>query len=152
MFVSLSDTPVALTGFDEGCALLTAIRSSFAGWYDIHECQFDLHASYGRGASAHLEWREPPTTFADALIVAPLRPFTTDVQFELRRPPTVFPIPVLILQRWTSAKHILDVGNITVASEAPVKHVAWRHASHPRALKLASSFLKEFGLPFNAAY
>lgn len=149
MFVSLSATPVALTGSDEGRALLALIRGAFGELYDVHECEFDSHPSIGRGTSARLEWREPAMTFADALVIAPLRPFEVDMQFELRRPPTVFPIPAILLQRWTGRKKVLDVGNVTVSSEAPVKHVPWHHANYKQALKLTNAFFRGFGLPFN---
>lgn len=152
MFVSLSNTPVALRGSDESRALLATIRASFGHWYDVHECEFDSHAPFGRGTATHLEWREPATTFADALIVAPLLPFPHDVQFELRRPPTVFPIPAVVLQRRTSSRNVLDVGNVTIASTAPVHKRLWQHADKRRAVVLISSFLSDFGLPCSDAF
>ena len=147
MFVALSDTPVALTGSDVDRALLAIIRASFGRWYTVHECTFDRRAPYGRGTALNLEWREPATTFAHALVVAPLCSFRYDVQFELRRSPMVFPIPAVILQRRTSPRCILDVGNITVVSEAPVHTRVWQHANRERAVRLINSFLADFGLP-----
>jgi hypothetical protein len=127
--------------------LLTVIRDQFGPSCQVLQCLFRSHASYGRGSAAFLEWREPPTNFADALIVAPLKCFTEDTYFEVRRPPTAFAVPVLILHRCDIGKSPISIDNVSIAADPDiVTSVIWRNGNLRYASRVIGSFLHNHGI------
>jgi hypothetical protein len=96
-----------------GTTFLQQLRRRHGSHYDFSECVLSWHAAFGRGLDGYFTWREPSLSPAFALIVAPMFPFTHNVEFDLARHRSAFSVSTLVLHRVLRPGVMLDLGNVT---------------------------------------
>lgn len=137
--VCFGPEPIVASGSTRTAQLLRMINREFGGKFLVSQCMFTLKGRNGRGTSQRLEWVRGS---ADVLIIAPESTFPVDVEFNLERTQSTFPIPVLVMQSRSKKEFLVDLGNMTIGNDhlSPELY-SWLIGANREAHKKVRSFL-----------